>query len=302
MRQCFSPLSVPRPDGRGITDRISVPCGKCPACDLNRVDDWTLRAKHETDYSYNAWFVTLTYSDENLPVNSQGQPTLSKRDYQLFLKRLRKHASQLDIRYHFLPDNGLKCGKMRFMVSGEYSPHNQRPHYHFLIWNIPVEPNYAFQSVEDLISKSWEKGIFKIGVMKPGAANYTVSYIQTARGWTDEYRERPFIKMSLKPGIGGYYIKRQKEYHQNTGQILAHKEHGQFTRMPKYYAHKIFSKQQRQHNGEIKRMLAEKQDLKSDEYHLKGGNDLSTKHLVNAYNVQKEYDFKKSRKSKKRIK
>eukprot|EP01043_Picozoa_sp_COSAG02_P068353 COSAG02_NODE_11317_length_1749_cov_1.025455_4_plen_67_part_01 len=61
-------------------------------------------------------FITLTFSPEEL--NKRGNPdSLDVRDFQLFMKRLRKKHQH----------------KIRFFNCGEYGEKNQRPHYHALI-------------------------------------------------------------------------------------------------------------------------------------------------------------------------
>ena len=64
-------------------DFIPLPCGKCPECLKARSEEWTMRLKLELMEHEESCFITLTYSD------TDGE--LCKRDYQLFLKRLRKY-------------------------------------------------------------------------------------------------------------------------------------------------------------------------------------------------------------------
>lgn len=65
---------------------ITVPCGKCIDCRLDRSRDWALRCMHELQTSeFGACFVTLTYDDAHLP---EGR-SLDYRDFQLFMHRLR---------------------------------------------------------------------------------------------------------------------------------------------------------------------------------------------------------------------
>lgn len=66
-------------------------------------------------------FLTLTYSDEHLPLTDTGLPTLDPRRLQLFLKRLRKAHEP---------------NTFRFFGVGEYSD-AWRPHYHLILFNYP---------------------------------------------------------------------------------------------------------------------------------------------------------------------
>lgn len=47
---------------------------------------WAVRCVHEAQLYDTSYFVTLTYNDAHLPYSSQ----LVKRDFQLFVKRLRR--------------------------------------------------------------------------------------------------------------------------------------------------------------------------------------------------------------------
>lgn len=84
---------------------ILVPCGKCLKCRSKYRLQWQLRLQHELD-SYNgvAMFLTLTYDEKYLPYNN----SLDKRDVQLFIKRLRKYYSDINIKYFAVGEYGTK--------------------------------------------------------------------------------------------------------------------------------------------------------------------------------------------------
>jgi len=69
---------------------FAVPCGKCLACSSNYRRDWVARMILESQAHSDAVFVTLTYSDDNLP----DRGSLVKRDLQLFFKRLRRRLER----------------------------------------------------------------------------------------------------------------------------------------------------------------------------------------------------------------
>ena len=59
----------------------TLPCCKCAECLMQKSIEWSFRIMLESkDYKDNC-FITLTYKDNPVQLN--------KRDYQLFLKRLR---------------------------------------------------------------------------------------------------------------------------------------------------------------------------------------------------------------------
>ncbi len=124
---CYYPLRAWR--GPGRTGALSIawtrqgsshvelqlPCGQCIGCRLERSRQWAVRCMHEASlYSFNS-FVTLSYSPECLP----SLDSLCVRDFQLFMKRLRKQFS-----------------KVRFFHCGEYGDDTRRPHYHALLFNL----------------------------------------------------------------------------------------------------------------------------------------------------------------------
>lgn len=114
---CLSPV---------LTKYGLVPCGKCMACLVKKQRDWTFRIEQEVKYSSSAWFITLTYDEEHVPVDEELMvPVVSKRDIQLFMKRFRKELSAL----------GYSC---RYFICAEYGPKTLRPHYHGILFDLPL--------------------------------------------------------------------------------------------------------------------------------------------------------------------
>ena len=100
---------------------LVVPCGKCLLCLSSRRDEWSRRLQlHTYGYAKPPFFVTLTYDDDHLP-HEDGVVQLRKRDFSLFVKRLKDR---------------LKAYNSDFSVfgCGEYGDLFQRPHGHILIF------------------------------------------------------------------------------------------------------------------------------------------------------------------------
>lgn len=162
--------------------RVTVPCGKCIACRVNRAAEWSIRCLHESQYVNTGCFITLTYSPENCPSDY----CLVKSDLQKFIKRLRSH-----IDYH-------KKGSIRaYMAVGEYGTKRGRPHYHVVIigWS-PDDlklhstsysgmPIYTSATLESI----WRLGFCPVGTLSQGSAAYVARY--TKKDETDNVGNRP---------------------------------------------------------------------------------------------------------------
>ena len=202
---------------RGKTSRNGekqiVPCGKCGACLYNRVEDWTIRLVEENRVALNAWFVTLTYEDAMLPLSVKGIPQLHKPDYQKFLKRLRTKIDRMsdsDYRNEMLSEKK----PVRYYAVGEYGGKTKRPHYHLIMFNVPVSCVESMHTI-------WQKGHVHIGEVNSKSIAYCVSYHVTAK--YQEYAEKmevtpEFATMSRNPGIGHTYFQ--------SGAIQWHRKNG----------------------------------------------------------------------------
>ena len=126
------------------------PCGKCLECNQRIRENWSLRLAIDLYYSIisgeKSFFTSLTYDDEHVPKSKNNFNTLSKRDVQLFFKRLRK---LVDIRQ--MANNGL-----RYFLSGEYGPTTHRPHYHLIIFGFNSDVN--IEEVNKVIKFAWKNG------------------------------------------------------------------------------------------------------------------------------------------------
>ncbi len=179
----------------------TVPCGKCASCRCDYSREWSNRMILELADHDKAIFLTLTYNNENLPISDMGFPTLSKRDIQLFLKRLRKK----------FPDH-----KIRFYLAGEYGSKTHRPHYHAIIYGIGIDsfsdtyfrgnneigqPFYSSQILESI----WSKGFVLFSEVTWRTCNYVARYVLKKQQQVEDSDGvccLPFNLSSRKPGIG----------------------------------------------------------------------------------------------------
>lgn len=260
---CITPLNIPRPNGRGNFERVTVPCGKCPECLAKKRADWSFRLNQELKVSDSAFFITLTYNEES------NIGDLDKRHIQLFLKRLRRILA-MKVKYVKKENQG---GKLRYFIVGEYGPLTNRPHYHAIMFNMPPDCMCELENI-------WSNGHVKVGSVTPASIHYVTKYVinknqEKVDQETGEIIERkPFSMMSLKPGLGKNYIDdiNVKKYHTKLNTDLSVTLGGYKQRLPRYYGDKIFP-------GHIKKMLRDSKTKESDEKYLKGKEETESKGL-----------------------
>lgn len=213
---------------------MELACGQCWSCRLRRSRDWAIRAKHESQgYSKNC-FVTLTYRDQDVPINGVSRKAISK-----FMKDLRNHYG----------------AGIRFMACGEYGEKLHRPHYHLCLFNHQFEDAYQWQPSQkgselyrsDTLERIWPHGFSSIGALTAESAGYTARYVlkkvtgersqahyQSVCPVTGEIFDLnpEFIQVSNRPGLGTAWI--EKNYwHVYARDSVIHK--GKEYSVPLYY-------------------------------------------------------------------
>lgn len=261
--KCLTPYNV-KNDRKFLNDfsYIPVPCGKCPNCYKKRIDHWVLRLVNEEKVSMSSTFVTLTYSEEALPINDSGVPTLFKPDVQKFFKRLRKKHSS----------------KIKYYLCGEYGTKTKRPHYHALIFN----------ARNDLIDETWDYGDTHHGDVTKDSIAYTLKYMQKSnKKFTDKQSE--FSLMSKGLGLG-YLKDNMIKYHKENMIPYATLEGGAKISLPRYYKDRIFTESEKMKlNHEF--IVSEAQKL---EQAIKEHGSLENHMKINHYRInQSIYNFKK---------
>lgn len=227
---CYAPLNIPDPKFNNKKIRIEVPCGKCAGCLQSRREDWTNRLAHEMDVSTSAYFITLTYSDENITFG-ETFPTLVKSDLQNFFKRLRKK---------------IHPNKIRYYAVGEYGTNTYRPHYHIILYNLP---HYLVNEIQ----QSWLNGFAQIGTVSRASIHYVTKY-HVNKNVCPEGSQPSFAVMSRKPGLGANYIQKYSSYHDgNIDRSYLLHPGGIKSRLPRYYKDRLYSESEREQIGEIAR-------------------------------------------------
>ena len=169
---------------------------------------------HEASLWKENCFVTLTYERDRLPPDS----SLFHRDFQLFMKRLRKRFGGR---------------KIRFYMCGEYGELNQRPHFHACLFNVDFRADRVAQGKSAsgelffdsaLLREIWGFGRVSVQDLTNETASYCARYVMkkvtgdAAEAHYSEVtpdgeviRRRPeYAAMSLKPGIGAGWLDRYR--------------------------------------------------------------------------------------------
>lgn len=262
--------------GPYLLSHIKLPCGQCIDCRLQRARNWADRCMLELKNYKDNQFITLTYAPENLPTKpginiETGElmdrvGTLQPKDLQDFMKKLR-----ITWQRKFGHDN------IRFFACGEYGEIRERPHYHLIIFNLPV-PDKTFSHyskrhmpifTSKLIEDIWNKGRVTVQDVTWETCAYTARYImkkQTGKG-AEAYYEKigrvpEFVRMSRRPGIARDYYEEHKDDIYATDEIYISTRKGINKVKPARYYDKLYDieypdvmrdiKKQRQETAKLK--------------------------------------------------
>ncbi len=258
--KCPTPITLKNPQAKGFEDRnttIQVPCGKCGACRHNRRTEWAFRLKVEHRHAKSAFFITLTYTDATLPVTPYGEVTLSKKDVQDFIKRLRK-------------ENSKKWSEqLRYYAVGEYGTKTDRPHYHIILFNLHSD------LVNSILPK-WKSGQIHVGTVSDASIFYCSKYHITKRHdyLKDDDRQPEFALMSRRPAIGwqylydDYQLDGRKIIYKGDKNLSWHKDNqhtfvmnnGFRQMLPRYYKNKTWNEEDRKAISKINRINSSRLD------------------------------------------
>lgn len=225
----------------GYIEKVPLPCGKCPLCKRKRVNQWAFRLQEEEKVSSSGYFITLTYNTQFVPITNNGFMTLDKKDYQKFMKRLRKREALLHEE------------KIKYYAAGEYGEETQRPHYHAIIFNVRDLEN---------INKSWELGDIHVGTVTGKSAAYCAKYIDKDKRiplHARDDRQKEFSLMSK--GLGASYLTPQiiKYHKDDLSRCYVKESSGHAVAMPRYYRDRIYTEGEKKQQIKIIRGLKQKE-------------------------------------------
>jgi len=266
---CFYPINAwqPGPE-QPVTFKhqpdwsfIRLPCGRCIGCAISKAIDWKNRLVHESKFHEHAYFLTCTYSPEQI----RPDYSLDKSQFKRFMYRLRKHYGP----------------GVRFFNAAEYGSITSRPHHHPILFGLEIEDLEHIKNNSrgdplyrsDTLEKLWTHGQVLIGHFSPEAARYVASHtektikavglkhmkvfdpVNQVTKWlrrpytatnpeTGEVTERvyPYTVMSNRPGIGKKWI---ETYYQDcrSGYLVMKTDptKSEYSKapIPRYYMQKI---------------------------------------------------------------
>lgn len=226
---------------------VTIACGQCVGCRLERSRQWAIRCVHEAQMHNENCFITLTYNPKHLPKDK----SLNVEHFKKFMKRFRK-----------------RYGKVRYFHCGEYGEKTKRPHYHACIFGYNFDdlelvtartkfPVYTSKKLQQLWSCPNCKepiGFVQIGTLTFESAAYVSRYIMkkvtgekakelneeglTPYEWVDKKTGEVFdlkpeyTTMSRRPGIGKDWYDKYKNDVYNYDYVVIR---GKKMKAPKYY-------------------------------------------------------------------
>lgn len=226
--QCVHPVGIAMTDRQRFPEgSLKVPCGKCVACRIQKRKEWSMRLKHELNYFDDAAFITLTYSDNNLPEYD----SLEKEELKRFFKRLRR---KLD----------LQNRKIKYFACGEYGELTERPHYHMIIFGLSLKPEDKKLVMDSWSYCDWDQPTIRkksFGLVEDQSIDYVSGYInkKLSGDMAEEYyiqrNREPVFKLSSN-GLGERYcLDNSEDITEKQTIYLKGKEHA----LPRYYVKKL---------------------------------------------------------------
>ncbi len=214
---------------------------------------------HEAQMHDDNCVITLTYDDPNLPAGG----TLIKKDFQLFMKKLR---------------DKIKPNKIRFYHCGEYGELDEdigkpqlesrlgRPHYHAVIFGYQFNDLEIFEkkTTGDIytspeLEKIWGKGFVTVMDLTLKSAGYVARYITKKINGDkkDEHYKKvceitgeiypvqqEYSTMSNKPGIAkGWWDKYKGDVFPSDDVIVLSSNSYHHVPTPKYYDNQLEKEQ-----------------------------------------------------------
>lgn len=193
-----------------------IACRECKACLAQRRWDWAGRCIAEAETADHARMVTLTYGVD-LEIDGApdkfGSHTITPRDFQRFMKRLRKAGY-----------------RVRFLCVAEYGTRKNRVHWHAILFfnggvpDLPLDVRLGDPKIGTPVDPYWPHGFSYWSRVHAASAAYVTKYItktpkysgklQESGGYsTDQLYRREWASLSRKPVLGAEWLQRRADRH-----------------------------------------------------------------------------------------
>jgi hypothetical protein len=210
---------------------VPVGCQKCMECKRQKANQWKVRLSEDIRKNKNAWFVTYTFSDQELNKLEKEVKKLTgyNRDNEVCRIAIRRYTERWRKKY--------KKTLRHWLVTEIGGTNTERIHIHGIVWT---------KHKED-ITAIWKYGGVYIGqYVSEQTINYIVKYVNKVDAKHKEYNSKIFTSQ----GIGREYIERkdsERNKYKKGETIETYKtRQGTELGLPIYYRNKIYNEEERE--------------------------------------------------------
>lgn len=181
---------VPNPH----TSVYKTRCGKCLACKLYKSYQWSNRLMAEaSDWNY-CYFITFTFNDNNYDIEALSKKPM--REYQLFMKRLRKKHPMLKFKYY---------------ATSELGGETLRFHYHAILYSqidIFYDRRYYKEKLwsSKELTNVWQNGGAYFAFATHDTMRYVANYVQDTKESIQHSFSRDLGYKLMKDSKDGFYV------------------------------------------------------------------------------------------------
>lgn len=199
-------------------EEVTVKCGKCQTCRKNKYQEWAIKLINEAKYHKKSCFITLTFDNKILLDKRQkaykygANPNFiyninnSKKYFQDFMKRLRKHYEGTRITFYHV---------------GEYGEKTHRPHHHALLFGIdfkedriqmPKSKSGHTQYFSKTLSEIWACGLVSVEDINPNNIIYISQYsLKKFKKNEENPKYKPIQSFSNRSKMNSKWVRRNPE-------------------------------------------------------------------------------------------